>query len=108
MRACSFSRMPRIARTTLRRDVERALKASPVVALLGPRQSGKTTLALEVLAARGGERFDLEDPRDEQRLQAPLAALEDLRGLVVIDEVQRRPELFPVLRVLADRRPVRA
>ena len=89
-------------------QIERLLKASPVVAMLGPRQSGKTTLARQVLAARGGERFDLEDPRDAQRLQQPMTALESLRGLVVIDEVQRAPELFQTLRVLADRRPLRA
>lgn len=100
--------MTRIARPELLREVRAALRASPVVALLGPRQSGKTTLAREVLAKGKGERFDLEDPRDEQRLSEPMTALEELRGLVVIDEVQRRPELFPVLRVLADRRPIRA
>lgn len=100
--------MPKIVREALRRSVEAALRDAPVVALLGPRQCGKTTLALEVLAARPGHRFDLEDTRDEQRLAEPMMALEDLTGLVVIDEVQRRPDLFPLLRVLADRRPRRA
>ncbi|MBK6847762.1 MAG: ATP-binding protein [Proteobacteria bacterium] len=91
------------------RRVVSLLRVSPVVALLGPRQSGKTTLALQVLArSRRGERFDLEDPRDLQRLTQPMTALEGLRGLVVIDEVQRAPEIFQVLRVLADRRPVPA
>ena len=85
------------------------LRAGPVVALLGPRQSGKTTLAGQALDLVGrGERFDLEDPRDLQRLGQPMTALEGLRGLVIIDEVQRVPELFPVLRVLADRRPAPA
>jgi predicted AAA+ superfamily ATPase len=80
-----------------------------VVALLGPRQSGKTTLAGQVLdTVRRGERFDLEDPRDAQRLANPMTALEELRGLVAIDEVQRAPGLFTVLRVLADRRPLPA
>jgi predicted AAA+ superfamily ATPase len=66
-------------------------------------------LAAQVLeAARRGERFDLEDPRDLQRLGEPMTALEHLRGLIVIDEVQRAPELFAVLRVLADRRPLPA
>src|SRR5207245_10476724 len=55
-----------------------------------------------------GDRFDLENPRDLRRLDEPMTALEDLRGLVVIDEIQRRPELFPVLRVLLDRRPLPA
>ncbi|HKQ70125.1 MAG TPA: ATP-binding protein [Polyangiaceae bacterium] len=91
-----------LARTTA------LLRASPVVALLGPRQSGKTTLAGQLIAGKRSERFDLENPRDLQRLSEPMTALEDLRGIVVIDEVQRRPELFPILRVLADRRPVRA
>lgn len=96
-------------RPALMRRVVSLLRVSPVVALLGPRQSGKTTLALQVLArSRRGERFDLEDPRDLQRLTQPMTALEGLRGLVVIDEVQRAPELFQVLRVLADRRPVPA
>lgn len=83
------------------------LRANPVVGLLGPRQVGKTTLAGQVAAARGGacHRFDLEDERDLARLSSPLDALEGLKGLVVIDEVQRRPDLFPALRVLADRRP---
>ncbi|MBX7100293.1 MAG: ATP-binding protein [Myxococcaceae bacterium] len=77
-----------------------------MVGLLGPRQVGKTTLALEVADAIGGAvtRFDLERPSDLARLEEPELALEPLRGLVIIDEVQRRPDLFPVLRVLADRR----
>jgi predicted AAA+ superfamily ATPase len=82
------------------------LKTNPVVALIGPRQCGKTTLA-RVLAKSGKTAyFDLENPVDLARLAEPILALERTRGLVVIDEVQRRPELFPVLRVLADRRPV--
>jgi uncharacterized protein len=97
-----------IERTGLLHATTRALRDAPVVALLGPRQSGKTSLARELLRMRDGERFDLEDPRDERRLAEPMTALEALTGLVVIDEVQRRPELFPVLRVLADRRPIRA
>ena len=76
-----------------------------MVALLGARQVGKTTLARSVLAGTTGPTafFDLEDPRDLARLSDPMLALADLRGRVVLDEVQRRPELFPVLRVLADR-----
>ena len=81
------------------------MKQSPVVALLGARQVGKTTLARELLKAspRGATFFDLEDPRDLAQLDEPMLALERLRGIVVLDEIQRRPELFPVLRVLADR-----
>lgn len=88
----------------------RLLRAHPVVALLGARQVGKTTLARALAARRSGAttHFDLEDPADLSRLADPMLALSDLQGLVILDEVQRRPELFPVLRVLADRRPVRA
>jgi predicted AAA+ superfamily ATPase len=73
-----------------------------VTALLGPRQCGKTTLARE-LATRPDAYFDLEDPLDLARLEAPRQTLGALAGLVVIDEIQRRPDLFPLLRVLADR-----
>jgi uncharacterized protein len=85
--------------------VREALKRSPVVAILGPRQIGKTTLAREIAAFQGGSaaHFDLEDMDDLARLNEPKLALERLRGLVVIDEIQLRPELFPFLRVLADR-----
>ena len=80
------------------------LRDFPVVALVGARQVGKTTLARQVSQQLGGgERFDLEDPADLARLDDPMLALADLRGLVVLDEIQRRPELFPALRVLADR-----
>ncbi len=81
----------------------------PCVALLGARQVGKTTLAASVCAAWAGpvHRFDLELPSDLARLGEPELALGELEGLVVIDEVQRRPDLFPVLRVLIDRNPDR-
>jgi uncharacterized protein len=78
------------------------------VALLGPRQCGKTTLAREFVPANSLNYFDLEDPQSLARLSEPDTALRPLRGLVVIDEVQRRPELFPLLRVLADRKPLPA
>lgn len=90
------------------RALERALTEFPVVALLGARQIGKTTLARQLASRRTATTFDLERPEHLRRLEDPMLALEPLRGLVVIDEVQRRPELFPVLRVLADRRPIRA
>jgi predicted AAA+ superfamily ATPase len=77
------------------------------VALVGARQVGKTTLAKDYLRkrSRGGHFLDLENPQDEARLADAMLALRPLRGLVVIDEIQRQPDLFPVLRVLADRRP---
>ena len=90
-------------------ELRRKLRDNPVVALLGARQVGKTTLAMELAAGEESvSHFDLEDPRDLARLDEPTLALEPLRGLVIIDEVQHRPELFPVLRVLADRRPLPA
>ena len=90
--------------------VETALRRAPVVAILGPRQVGKTTLALALARRRGrpATRFDLEDPEDLRQLADPKLALRDARGLIILDEIQRRPGLFPVLRVLADRRPVPA
>lgn len=84
------------------------LERRAVVLLSGPRQVGKTTLAREFLAEDSLNYFDLEYPLSLARLEEPMTALAPLRGLVVIDEVQRRPDLFPVLRVLADRRDVPA
>lgn len=83
----------------------RRLAAFPVVALLGPRQVGKTTLARHLAASWDGPSvlFDLEDPDHLARLADPAFALRPLRGLVVLDEIQWRPDLFPLLRVLADR-----
>ncbi len=80
-----------------------ALGRSPVVLLVGARQTGKTTLARTVVAPGSDCYFDLEDPRDLARLDQPMLALENLRGTIVIDEIQRRPDLFTALRVLADR-----
>jgi len=88
--------------------VRTALKRSRVVALLGPRQCGKTTLARQFVAADSLNYFDLEDPQSLARLTEPATALRPLKGLVVIDEIQRRPDLFPLLRVLADRQPLPA
>lgn len=88
----------------------RKLKANPVIGLLGPRQVGKTTLAGQLARLWRGpiHRLDLEDERDVERLASPMQALEGLKGLVIIDEIQRRPELFPTLRVLVDRHPLPA
>lgn len=88
--------------------IRTALKRSRVVALLGPRQSGKTTLARQFVPADSLNYFDLEDPQSLARLTEPDTALRPLKGLIVIDEIQRRPGLFPLLRVLADRRPLTA
>lgn len=97
-----------IDRAVDRRLVSRALKRSRIVALLGPRQCGKTTLAREFVSADAPNYFDLEDPVGLARLAEPELALRSLRGIVVIDEIQRRPDLFALLRVLADRRPLPA
>lgn len=90
------------------RLVQTALKRSRVVALLGPRQCGKTTLARQFVPANSLNYFDLEDPTSLARLDQPDTVLRPLRGVVVIDEIQRRPDLFPLLRVLADRKPLPA
>ncbi|MGH9464848.1 MAG: ATP-binding protein [Thermoanaerobaculia bacterium] len=86
------------------------LRRYPVVALVGARQVGKTTLASQVAASWEGrvQTFDLEDARDVARLADPMLALADLAGLVILDEIQHLPEIFRALRVLADRRPLRA
>src|SRR2546421_12512158 len=89
-------------RTSYREQIKDSLAHFRITALLGPRQCGKTTLA-KMFATDPQAYFDLEDPLDLARLEAPMQTLGKLRGLVVIDEIQRRPELFPLLRVLADR-----
>ncbi len=94
-------------RSELLKTIESAFKSFPIVELLGPRQSGKTTLSLQYsdrLKNLETNYFDLEKPTDVARLQNPQITLEALSGLIVIDEIQRMPELFPVLRYLADRR----
>lgn len=93
-----------IARQGLLERIQRALERSRVVILTGPRQCGKTTLARQLVDADSINYFDLEDPVSLARLDEPMTALRPLKGLVVVDEVQRRPDLFPALRVLADRR----
>lgn len=97
-----------IARPRHLAEIRRALKRSRVTILAGPRQAGKTTLARSIVPPRSANYFDLEDPRSLARLGEPMTALGPLRGTIVIDEVQRRPELFPILRVLADRTPAPA
>ncbi len=112
-----------VLRPALLADIHRALKRSRAVMLAGPRQAGKTTLARQVLAQHQADAaglrgessppvaqattsphyFDLENPLDVRRLEPAFATLSALQGLVVIDEVQRSPDLFPMLRVLIDR-----
>lgn len=92
-------------RHALHRRIEAALRRSRIVVLVGPRQAGKTTLARAFVPADSSRYFDLEDPLAASRLSEPMGALAPLTGLVVIDEIQRAPDIFPVLRVLADRVP---
>lgn len=92
-----------VARDKIQKAIVKGLEQQPGVVLLGPRQCGKTTLARQVAQEKGAVIFDLENPDDAAALENPMLALESLRGLVVLDEVQRRPELFPILRVLMDR-----
>jgi predicted AAA+ superfamily ATPase len=95
-------------RSQLLARLRAGLRTSPAVALLGPRQCGKTTLARQLAGTSKSTYFDLENPVDLARLSEPVTALKRLRGLIVIDEVQRHPDLFPILRVLLDRKPIPA
>ncbi len=97
-----------IPRDSILSSIRTALGRSRVVALVGPRQSGKTTLARQLVSPESLNYFDLEDLTSLSRLEEPMTALRDLSGLVVIDEIQRRPDLFPILRVLCDRDPLPA
>ncbi len=92
-----------LIRPEVHQRVAEGLRRSRVVVLSGPRQCGKTTLARSLVSEDSPNYFDLEDPASLARLDEPMTALRPLRGVVVIDEVQRRPDLFPILRVLADR-----
>ncbi len=97
-----------IPRPALSQQIATALARSRVVVLIGPRQCGKTTMARTFVPPDSLNYFDLEDPVSLARLDEPMTALQNLRGLVVIDEIQRRPNLFPILRVLVDRDPLPA
>jgi len=87
------------------KTITKLLRRHPVVGIVGARQVGKTTLARMVVARKKGPYacFDLENPEDLARLADPMLALKDLKGLVIIDEIQQHPDLFTVLRVLVDR-----
>ncbi len=94
-----------LKRNRLTKAINSALQRSPITAILGPRQCGKTTISLEIAAQSSPATiFDLEDPVNYQQLfSAPKITLESLKGLIIIDEIQRMPELFPILRLLVDR-----
>ena len=97
-----------IKRKKIQDNIAEALNRGRIVSLLGPRQCGKTTLARQFSQPGALSYFDLEDPIDSAKLVEPQNVLQNLKGIVVIDEVQRQPDLFPLLRVLADRDPLPA
>jgi len=92
-----------VPRRGFRQAILTGLSRHPAVSLLGPRQCGKTTLAKGIAAEQPSTFFDLERPADRRRLENAEHALTSAEGLVVIDEIQRDPGLFEVLRVLIDR-----
>ncbi len=92
-----------IPRPAVIQQIESVLAIHPIAALLGPRQCGKTTVARMFAGQRASTYFDLENPVDVRRFAAPMTMLDPLKGLVVIDEVQRQPDLLELLRVLVDR-----
>ena len=97
-----------ISRQQVLQNVTNRLRDFPAIALIGPRQCGKTTLVKEILRKTKKKKihyFDLEDPADLAQFENPMLALDSLSGLIIIDEIQRRPELFPILRVLIDKNP---
>jgi uncharacterized protein len=95
-----------IKRKNEEKIIDQLLKKNPVVGMIGARQVGKTTLAREIAKGSKGSRaiFDLENTEDISRLSDPVLALKSLKGIVIIDEVQKVPGIFQSLRVLADRR----
>jgi len=92
-----------INRPQFEAEVKESLSYNPVTAILGPRQCGKTTLARTISETIKSTLFDLEDPSDFELLKSSSKQIfSGLKGLIIIDEIQRLPELFPLLRVLAD------
>jgi uncharacterized protein len=97
-----------IKRRNLLRKLKTIVDRCPVVFLIGPRQCGKTTLAHNLINITSSNYFNLEDPASLSRLNDPMEAFKSLEGLVVIDEIHTKPDLFPVLKILSDRRPLPA
>lgn len=97
--------MKLIDRGSYEQIILKSFRNHNVIALLGPRQCGKTTLALQYAKTKKTtvHYFDMEDPLDLAKMENPMLTLGELKGLIIIDEIQRRPDLFPVLRVLVDR-----
>ena len=88
-----------IQRSSYLTQLKRALGRNPIVAMIGPRQCGKTTLARQILPSDHANFFDLEDPVVAELMENPMTTPQNLCGVIVIDEAQREPRLFPVLRV---------
>lgn len=97
-----------IDRDKLENRVEAAIGDYPVTLLLGPRQCGKSSLARRIAVRHEATYFDLEDPETPLQPEVAKTVLKDLQGLIILDEIQRQPSLFALLRVLADRRPLPA
>src|SRR3990167_807372 len=98
----TYSMDKMIKRITSVSDIIKLISLFPVTAILGPRQCGKTVLARQL---DYNHYFDLENPRDSAVLENPQLALEELDGLIVIDEIQRIPGLFQLIRYLVDSNP---
>lgn len=97
-----MKRHPLIKRAYYIEKIDFLFEVNPIVAILGPRQCGKTTLARLYAISHKSKNthwLDLENPNDVTRLSSPMLALQELEGLIVIDEIQKRPDLFPALRV---------
>ena len=94
-----------VLRTFLLEELLDSIENNPITAILGPRQCGKTTLTKAITHPTYTiHYFDLEDPRDAFLFEQPMLALESLNGIIVIDEIQLKPSLFSLLRVLADKK----
>lgn len=98
--------MMQIKRQEILEEIQFAFKVTPVCGLIGPRQCGKTTTAKEIADHYPGTvyHFDLEDERDQNKMREPLLTLENLEGLIIIDEIHHVPDLFKSLRVLVDQK----
>lgn len=100
--------MKKVSRTNYLAEINKIFRVHPICGILGPRQCGKTTLAkmfVNKIEINNLHYFDLEDPDHLNALQNPKLALESLTGIIIIDEIQRQPELFTYLRVFVDNNP---
>ncbi|OGS21001.1 MAG: hypothetical protein A3J83_06085 [Elusimicrobia bacterium RIFOXYA2_FULL_40_6] len=96
-----------IERPRLLNEIKQSLKKNPITALLGPRQCGKTTMARLIAKGMESVYLDLENPVDEAKLQNPQMFFDSTEGIIVLDEIQRKPDIMPILRVYADKTPLK-